>query len=88
MMTRVFIAMFFLLALTEGWPRLTDSDCELGRNMHITCKQLDQCGVIEKKDGQLTCKLRCKCKPGKRCLRKENIDWSDITTRIYHCPWP
>nr|UMA82154.1 conotoxin precursor E [Conus ebraeus]UMA82730.1 conotoxin precursor E [Conus ebraeus]UMA83054.1 conotoxin precursor E [Conus judaeus] len=87
-MTRVFLAMFFLLALTEGWPRLYDRDCERGRNMHYTCTQLEQCGVIRKMNGQLTCELRCSCTPGKSCLHGENIDWDNMNTKIYHCPWP
>nr|AMP44646.1 conotoxin [Conus betulinus] len=87
-MTRVFVAMFFLLALTEGWPPLYDHNCENGPNMHYsyTCGTKRKCAIIRKRNGQLTCKLMCKCEPGVDCLHGENIVWDDRTAKIIYCP--
>nr|UMA83055.1 conotoxin precursor E [Conus judaeus] len=88
MMTRVFFAMFFLMALTEGWPRLTDSDCERGRNMHITCFKDQTCGLTVKRNGRLNCSLTCSCRRGESCLHGEYIDWDSRGLKVHICPKP
>nr|UMA82732.1 conotoxin precursor E [Conus ebraeus] len=88
MMTRVFFAMFFLMALTEGWPRLYDSDCVRGRNMHITCFKDQSCGLIVKRNGRLSCSLNCKCRRNESCLPSEEVDWDHRDMKIVICPKP
>uniref|UniRef100_A0A0K8TUC8 Conopeptide n=1 Tax=Conus lenavati TaxID=1519839 RepID=A0A0K8TUC8_CONLV len=91
MMMRVFIAMLFLLALTEGWPRMYDKNCTTDLNYAngIQCFRAEQCGAIRKVNGELTCYLKCNCVRGDDCLTGEYINWDgNKNIKIFSCPKP
>nr|A0A125S9D9.1 RecName: Full=Conotoxin Im22.1; AltName: Full=Conopeptide im005; Flags: Precursor [Conus imperialis]AME17663.1 conopeptide im005 [Conus imperialis]DAZ86151.1 TPA_inf: conotoxin precursor E [Conus ebraeus] len=83
MMMRVFIAMFFLLALVEaGWPRLYDKNCK--KNILRTYCSNKICGEATKNtNGELQCTMYCRCANG--CFRGQYIDWPNQQTNLLFC---